>query len=146
MATNGWSDPQPTQEAWRRSSWLGEGIAAFAEHLCGAFTYRAVAAQMQDEKQLFPLDTLRHAFQEQDDLAAYLQAGSLVQYLYQTYGRRPLRELWREGGADFQRAYGVNASSIESAWHDWLRSTPDVRPRSVAALRRQGCSPPVTRR
>jgi hypothetical protein len=55
--TNGWADPGPTLAIWRQGSWLHEGLAAAAEQLCGAYTYRGFAAQMQTEGQLFPLDT-----------------------------------------------------------------------------------------
>jgi hypothetical protein len=139
--TSGWSDSVPTLDAWRRGSWLREGIAAAAEDLCGRFTYRAIAAQMQAEGQLFPFATLRDAFLEQDDLPAYLQAGSLVQYLLETYGQPRFRELWRSNGDDFERVYAASVSTIEAAWHAWLRSTTDERPPSVAALREQACAP-----
>jgi hypothetical protein len=61
--------------------WLREGVVAAAEDLYGRYSYRGMAAQWQAEGTLLPLDSLVHAFYRQDDLAAYLQAGSLVQYL-----------------------------------------------------------------
>jgi hypothetical protein len=140
--TNGWADPMPTLDIWRQGSWLREGLAAAAEDLCGAYTYRGVAAQMQNEGQLFPLDTLQDAFTRQDDLAAYVQAGSLVQYLMQRFGEPRFRELWRDGGGHILRVYGESAASLESGWHDWLRITSDSRPSTVAVFREQGCAPP----
>jgi hypothetical protein len=140
--TNAWTDPAPTPAIWRQGAWLREGLAAAAEQLCGAYTYRGFAAQMQTEGQLFPLDTLRDAFDRPDDLATYVQAGSLVQYLLQRFGEPRFRELWRDAGRDVQRIYGESAASIESDWHALLRMTSDPRPPSVAALRSQGCAPP----
>ena len=140
--TNGWADPQPPLDVWEKGSWLREGLAAAAEDLCGSYTYRGFAARMQKEGQLLSLDTLRDAFTAQDDLAAYVQAGSLVQYLLQRYDRQRFRELWRDDGRHLEQIYGESAAAIESAWHEWLRATSDQQPPTVAALRQQGCSPP----
>lgn len=140
--TNGWAETPPSAEMESKGSWLREGLPAAAEDLCGNFSYRGIAAQMQAEGQLLSLDTLRNAFLEQDDLAAYLQAGTLVQYLLMTYDLPRFRELWRDGGRDLQRIYGESPASIERGWHEWLRLTTDARPASIAALREQRCAPP----
>jgi hypothetical protein len=139
--TSGAGSADPSIDVWRVGTWLREGIAAAAENLCGEYTYRGVSAQMQAEGQLFPLDTLRDAFMQQDDLAAYLQAGSLVQYLMETHGRERFRDLWRGAGRNLENVYGASVSSIEAAWHDWLRSTADARPPSMSAFRQHGCAP-----
>lgn len=124
--------------AWRRGGWLREGIAAAAEDRCGPYANRGVAAAMQAEGALIPFEALTGAFYEQDDLAAYLQAGSLVGYLLATYGRAPFRALWRSGSVE--DAYGKPATAVEAEWATWLRATPsEARPESVGALRGRGC-------
>ena len=88
--------------------------------------------------QRMPLFQLISSFYEQDDLIAYLQAGSVVEYLLERYGRDRFRVLWRSGA--IKEAYGSSVESIEWEWAAWLRSTPvELRPVSTAGLRRIGC-------
>lgn len=131
-------DPHPPVDrvAFERGGWLREGLAAAAENLYGRYTYRGMAAQWQAEGTLIPLDLLVGAFYRQDDLAAYLQAGSLVEYLLQTYGRALFRQIWREGTSAFERAYGKSCAALEAEWQVWLRATPAAaRPRNVSVAR-----------
>jgi hypothetical protein len=129
-----------------RGGWLREGIAAAAEDRYLSYSYRGMAAQWLAEGTLLPLDTLEHAFYRADDLAAYLQAGSLVQYLLGTYGPERFRMVWREGVNAFDRAYGRTRSQIETEWHDWLRATPATeRPRSIQVARDEDICPPRRR-
>jgi hypothetical protein len=141
-------DPLPPKDAnvFARGGWLREGIAAAAEDLYLRYSYRGMAAQWQAEGALLSLDTLVHAFYQSDDLAAYLQAGSLVQYLLERYGNQRLRLVWREGPSGFQRAYGRSPSQLEAEWHDWLRATPaSARPRTIAVARSEDRCPPRRR-
>lgn len=141
-------DPIPPRDAnvFARGAWLREGIAAAAEDLYVTYSYRGMAAQWQTEGALMPLDTLVHGFHQQDDLAAYLQAGSLMQYLLERYGSERLRLVWREGAGAFQRAYGRSAAQLEAEWHEWLRATPDsARPSSIAVARSEDRCPPRRR-
>jgi hypothetical protein len=141
-------DPRPPRDpnVLARGGWLREGIAAAAEDLYLTYPYRGMAAQWQAEGALLPLDTLVHAFYREDDLAAYLQAGSLVQYLLERYGNQRLRLVWREGPSAFERAYGRSPSRLEAEWHDWLRATPaSARPRTIALARSEDRCPPRLR-
>ncbi len=125
-------------QAWQRGGWLREGIAAAAEDRCGPYTNRGVAATMQAEGALIPFDTLAGAFYEQDDLAAYLQAGSLVGYLLATYGQDRFRTLWQSGSVE--AAYGKPVAAVEAEWAAWLRAAPsEAQPESMEALRGRGC-------
>lgn len=141
-------DPRTPKDpvTFGQGAWLREGIAAAAEDRYGAYSYRGMAAQWQAERGLMPMDTLVHAFYRQDDLAAYLQSGSLVQYFLETYGSARLRLVWREGTDAFDRAFGRNLSRIETDWQAWLQATPDsVRPQSIAGARAEDRCPPRRR-
>lgn len=138
------NDPRPPKERAliERGGWLREGLAAAAEDLYVTYSYRGMAAQWQAEGALLPLDSLVGAFYRQDDLAAYLQSGSLVQYLLGKYGSARLRLVWRDGPSAFQRAYGKSSSDVESEWQTWLRATPaSARPRTIAIARREDRCP-----
>ena len=141
-------DPHPPadRKLFEQGGWLREGIAAAAEDLYVTYSYRGMAAQWQAEGALLPLDTLVNAFYHQDDLAAYLQSGSLVQYLLEQYGRDRLRLVWRDGPSAFERAYGRSASQLEAEWHAWLRATPaSARPATIALARGEDHCPPRRR-
>jgi hypothetical protein len=140
---NLWGEPGSARRGtaeWRRGGWLREGLAAVAEDRCGRYTNRAVAAAMHEQGERLTLPQLFESFYEQDDLAAYMQAGSLVEYLLDTGGRARLRALWLGGSDGLERVYGITIAELEKGWLRWLVSTPaDARPRSVAELRRNGC-------
>ena len=138
-------DPNPPADrlVFEQGGWLREGIAAAAEDRYGAYSYRGMAAQWQKEGALIALDSLVHSFYRQDDLAAYLQSGSLVQYLLEKYGSAPFRVVWREGTGAFERVYGRTLAQIEADWQGWLEATPaSARPRSIAAARAEDRCPP----
>jgi hypothetical protein len=139
-------NPPPDPDPFGRGGWLREGIAAAAEDVYGKYSYRGMAAQWQAEGTLLPLDSLVNSFYRQDDLAAYLEAGSLVQYLLERYGSASLREVWREGPGAFDRVYGRSFTQLEADWHEWLRATPaSARPASIAVARAEDRCPPRRR-
>jgi hypothetical protein len=125
------------------ATWLREGLAAATEDRCGPSTGRGAAAQLLAEGRLArpeviiaSFDSLAHI----DDLAAYLEAGALVQYLLARYGRDSLARVWRGGLAEFPHAYGRTAAAVGPEWLAWLARTPRrERPPSYASLRARGC-------
>jgi hypothetical protein len=138
-----WGEPGGAargSDAWRAGGWLREGLAAAAENRCGAYTNRGVAAAMHAGGEKLTVADLIERFYELDDLAAYLQAGSLVEYLLDAGGRPAFRRLWAAGPGALGATYGRTANEIDAEWQAWLRATPaGARPDDVAALRRQGC-------
>lgn len=137
-------DPAPPQDPVRmaQGGWLREGIAAAAEDLYLTYSYRGMAAQWLAEGTIFPLDTLMNHFYEVDDLAAYLQAGSLVRYLLDQYGVDRFRAIWRDGVDAVPRVYGKTPGEIEAEWHAWLRATPSAaRPASIRQARSEDHCP-----
>lgn len=108
-----------------------------AEDRCAEYSNRGVAAAMASEGTLIPLEVLRRAFYEQDDFAAYLQAGALVEFLL-AEGQERFRHLWRDGS--LEETYGKSAAEIQEEWVWWLHATPRAaRPPSVEELRSRGC-------
>ena len=140
---NLWGEPGAARRgstAWRREGWLREGIAALAEDRCGRWTGRGVAAAMHAAGEGTSLDELTGSFYALDDLRAYLQAGSLVEYLLEIGGRDALRQLWRSGTAGLERVYGRDPAAIDVAWRAWLATTPAAeRPPDLEAMREAGC-------
>jgi hypothetical protein len=135
-------DPREPSSAdvFYRGGWLREGLAIAADNGCVPWSTRGIAAQMVAEHEGIPLDTLTAAFYQKDDLSAYLQGGSLVEFLLDAYGRDRFRRLWRLGPDSIATVYGKPSAKIENEWLDWLKATPKAeRPENVAAVRGPGC-------
>jgi hypothetical protein len=136
----------PNALGFDRSSWLREGLAAAAEDLWVRYSYRGMAAQWQEEGGMIPLDSLVNAFARYDDLATYVQSGTLVEYLLTAYGSGRFHELWREGIDGVPRIYSRDVRAIEREWHTWLQHTPAAnRPPSIAEARAENHCPPRRR-
>lgn len=73
------------------------GSLAFAEGTCRPSPVRQIAASYVRQGKLIPLHTLITNFWLQNDLAAAIQAGSAVQYLYSRFGVNAVHALWRDG-------------------------------------------------
>lgn len=119
--------------------WLREGLATAAEGQCAGHPLRAIVAAARRERSMIPVDTLAATFYDLPDPDAYLQAGSLLEFVQLRYGTSALRQLWDDGLDAFPRATGVTADEAEVAWHAWLdgasaRNVPDP-----AVLRDVGC-------
>lgn len=136
-----WGHPlAPTdQESFLAGGWLREGTATAAEGQCAGTPLHDVVATMQREAALIPLDTLATDFYAQNDLDAYLQAGSLLDFVRLRYGPGAIRTLWDRGPDAFPDATGAAAAEVEAAWHAWLDAVPVHDPPDLAALRELGC-------
>jgi hypothetical protein len=135
-------DPREPSNAavFYRGGWLREGLATAADYGCVPWSVRGIAAQLAAENERIPLDTLTVGFYQKDDLSAYLQGGSLVEFLLDTYGRDRFKRLWRLGADSIATVYGKPSARIEAEWLDWLEATPKAeRPASVTAVRGPGC-------
>lgn len=134
LSTASWGDPAPP------GAWILEGLAQFADGRCGGYPIDPVVVGLAGRDGYVPLDTLVTRFRALNDLTAYLEAASVVGYVYRTYGRDAVRALWR-GGLDAARAAtGRTAVELEHAWRDALPVRGD-RPTGteLAAIRAKGC-------
>ena len=128
-----------SRETFFAGGWLREGTATAAEGRCASVPLHDVVAAMQREADLIPLDTLATAFYEQNDVDAYLQAGSLLDYVRQEHGLDAIRQLWDRGPEAFPEATGATAAEVEAAWHAWLAGIPVRDTPELDALRDEGC-------
>lgn len=137
-----WGDPRERAAWGERGTWLVEGIAAAAEDRCGAFTGRQVVAALVGPggDRLVRMDSLVHAFRRQDDLVAYLQAGTVVAYLLEHGGPGALKRVWQGGPAAIPIEYGRPLAGLLPAWRAWLARTPrPPRAPDLGTLGREGC-------
>jgi len=117
-----------------------EGIAVFADNPCLSYPIHEIAAYLQHEKMLIPFDTLFRNFRNQQDMLSYMQAGSIVQYILETYGRDKFKELWTKGLGSINRILGESLSDLEKNYHKFLiRRYPVVPHVPWDMLRVRGC-------
>jgi hypothetical protein len=120
--------------------WLQEGVATFGAGHCERYTLHEAAASLLREKKAVPLRQLATNFYSVNDVVAYLQSGSVVQFVHDTYGIQAVRTLWRGGLAQAVAATGLTAEELDAAWRAYLHR-PGFSPRPVdwEIIRRKGC-------
>jgi hypothetical protein len=110
--------------------WVSEGLAVLAQGECRGYDLHRLAGSMHERDLLVPIDTLINQFWEQDDVVAYVQAGSFIRYVYEAYGRDILRAVWQHGAAGLVEVIGQTVTELEAEWREHiigaLRSGPSV--------------------
>lgn len=101
-------------------SWLLEGLAVYAGAPCADYSLHEIAAHLQREKKLVSLHSLVFRFHKQNDLRAYMQSGSFVQFLYETHGREKFRRLWENGVTHLPEITGKSYRATEMEWRGFL--------------------------
>ena len=127
---------------------IGRPPALFEEGLAVAYDWRfaleegevhALARGRLVQQKLFPLRSIltTSGFQAYNSITAYVEAGSFVKYLMDTYGPDKMRSLFtmprysssREIEIAFKAIYGQSISEMESEWRAFLRAWhPPERP------------------
>ncbi len=126
----------PTEPA----AWAREGIATYAGGSCGGYGFHQLAASLASTGELLPMRALLDDFYRQPDLVSYLESGSIVQHLYETYGRTFMRDVWQSGLEPVLRRDGRSLESLESEWRARI-ARADVNPEPVdwSRIRGKGC-------
>ena len=127
---------------------MGRPPALFEEGLAVAYDWRfalekgnvhALARGKLVQEKLFPLYSFltTREFQAYDSPTVYIEAGSFVKYLMDTYGPDKMRSLFtvprysdsRQIEIAFKAVYGQSISEMESEWRAFLRAWhPPERP------------------
>lgn len=121
------------------SDWIVEGLAQFADGRCGPYSVESVARSLVDSKGAVTLDTLTRRFRQLDDLTAYLQAASMVSYIYDVHGRDAVKRTWLEGLSGLSASTGRTSRELMDEWRRWLDSAPPIPEDALAAIARTGC-------
>jgi hypothetical protein len=120
---------------------VGRPPVLFEEGLAVAYDWRfaleegevhALARGRLVQQKLFPLRSIltTREFQAYDSPTVYIEAGSFVKYLMDTYGPDKMRSLFtlprysdsREIEIAFKAVYGQSISEMESEWRTFLRA------------------------
>jgi len=117
-----------------------EGLATYVDGVCGGYPNGMVVRTILDRDALIPLPVLASDFRGQDDLVAYLEAGSIADLVARRLGPAALRSLWDAGLQTAPELLGVPAAEFETQFERWLSSTYDPVPDAPwSAIRRGGC-------
>ncbi|MBF9221646.1 hypothetical protein [Hymenobacter ruricola] len=105
-------------------------LSTFGAGHCERYTLHEAAASLLREKKAVPLRQLAANFYAVNDVVAYLQSGSVVQFVHDTYGIQAVRTLWRGGLAQAAAATGLAPDDLDAAWRAYLQR-PGFHPRPV---------------
>jgi len=117
-----------------------EGLATYVDGTCGGYENGRVVRTVLDQGSLLPLETLAGEFRQQDDLIAYLQAASLVEYVVHLQGPGAIAALWDQGLGAAPTLLQTSPGDFFAGYSSWLISTYDpVPPGAWQAIRQSGC-------
>jgi len=107
-----------TMSAWGSTeTWINEGMAVYSDDRWWGVDLHTLAHYLQTNGKLPSLDDLSEHFGGGNVLITYPASGSLMKFLYETYGRENVKILWQNGLDAFCEA--VHKSKADLA-HDWL--------------------------
>ncbi|NUO02311.1 MAG: hypothetical protein HUU01_17030 [Saprospiraceae bacterium] len=122
------------------TAWIQEGIAVYADNPCMTYPIHAIAANLLHTNKLASLDSLFHQFRQLPEIAAYLQAGSTVQFFVEQYGLVKFEALWRHGVEHMEKIILKSKLDFEKEYHQFLKKTYPKPPAiDWVLLNKKGC-------
>lgn len=83
--------------------WIQEGIAVYADNPCMNFPIHAISAYLLYANKLPSMDSLFYEFRNLPDMTAYMMAGSVSQYIIETYGLDKFKQVWKQGAENYRK-------------------------------------------
>ncbi|HEU4681107.1 MAG TPA: hypothetical protein VFS51_05135 [Gemmatimonadales bacterium] len=124
---------------WHTTGWMSEAVATYAGGPCSGYSIDEIVAYLDRQDDLIPLDSLALGFRSYNDLVAYLQAGSFIGYIHETYGVQPVRALWERGFEGFEAILGKAPAAVDAEWREYLRARHPKPAVDWAPLDMAGC-------
>ena len=121
-------------------AWMGEGLATLAAGGCrtGNWTVHQMAASSRRTGKLISLAEFDDRFKVQSG-DAYAQAGSVVEFVRETYGLNAVHSLWTNGLDSTARSTTGSLETFEKAWLARIAIADDGRVLDWNAVRKTGC-------
>ena len=117
-----------------------EGLATYADGECGGYENGRIVRTILDGGALISLQSLTEDFRGQDDLIAYLQAASIIEFMVHRMGPDSLSHLWDQGLQASPALLGTSALSFRAEFEDWLAAAYNPVPATAwEAIRSDGC-------
>lgn len=117
-----------------------EGLATYIDGTCGGYENGRITRSFLDRGWLIPLTTLMGDFRGQDDLIAYLQAGTLFEFVLGSEGSEVMSLLWTQGLLAAPMVLGMSQAEFEEAFEGWVRAKYfPITDIAMDAIRTGGC-------
>ena len=117
-----------------------EGLATYVEGACGGYENGRIARTFLDGGLLISLETLAQDFRGQNDLVAYLQAGSMIEFVVESGGPEVVNLLWDQGLHAAPSLLGMSPEAFQQEFGDWIRSKhAPITDVALTAIRSGGC-------
>jgi hypothetical protein len=117
-----------------------EGLATWVDGVCGGYRNGRIARTFLDEGSMLPLEVLAEEFRQQNDLIAYLQAASMIEFVVDRGGPETIHRLWNQGLRASPDLLGMSSEAFHREFQDWLalKHAP-VSDTVLQAIRAGGC-------
>ncbi len=117
-----------------------EGLATYVDGRCGGYENGRIARTILDQGLLIPMEALVGDFRRQNDLIAYLQAASIIEFMVYRLGPGAVAALWDQGLRASPVHLQISADLFLEDFESWLTSTFDPVPIDTwEAIRATGC-------
>jgi len=107
------------------SAWMREGVAIATDGWCLEYSVDEIAKYLLDKGELPPLREIFGGYSELGEVRGGMYAGSVIDFIRQTYGTEAVRRLWQRGSDHFADAVGASVESVERAWREHLERAVD---------------------
>jgi hypothetical protein len=117
-----------------------EGLATYVDGSCGGYENGRIARTILDRGSMIPLEELVGDFRRQNELIAYLQAASTMEFMVHRLGPEAVALLWDQGLQVSPALLQTSTDVFQDALEVWLTSTYDPVPASAwEFIRAGGC-------
>lgn len=108
LSLNTWGIPK---------QWISEGMAVACDGNWWGYSLHELTHYLLINNQMPKINLIirnNRSFRSLDSRFSYPVAGSLIQYIDETYGRKKLLNLWKSG--DIKSSLGINIETLERDW------------------------------
>jgi hypothetical protein len=122
------------------SDWIQEGLSVYADSPCLAHELHEISAYLIYTNKYVKLNELAHKFRTFPDMVAYMQAGSVAQFLIEKYGIQKFERIWKQGFDKIPQILGVSQTQVEDEYiKTILRKYPKKPELNWEYLDKNGC-------
>lgn len=127
------------------AEWMSEALATYADGRCQGVPNIVVARDLLEKNPDLTIEQLVDQFWAMSALGrhgTYVLGASVIEFLWQGFGREAVRRLWQHGEwpRDGNRGGALPPSSLTSRWRSYVSRTAGTRAGLDAErLRRHGC-------
>ncbi|NOZ75669.1 MAG: hypothetical protein GXO90_09935 [FCB group bacterium] len=99
-----------------QEAWINEGLAVYSDNNWWGYDLHRISNYLLENNKIIPFAELMNDMGSYNSLVTYPEAGSIVKYIYETYGLQSIKILWREGSESMPKATGRDLNQLESEW------------------------------